>query len=167
MVDLQKVDPHVASFLSTVETGFDVVEIDPDLADTADFCREYNYPLDQSANTLIVASKRGPKVFSCNIVLATTRLDVNRRVKNLMEVSRVSFATAEQMVELTGMKVGGVTPFGIPPEVPIYVDSRVMECDWIILGSGNRDAKIKIDPAVFNEIPNAHVIQDLATEVEA
>jgi prolyl-tRNA editing enzyme YbaK/EbsC (Cys-tRNA(Pro) deacylase) len=166
MVDLQKVDPQVASFLSTVETNFEVVEIDPDLADTADFCREYGYPLDQAANTLIVASKRGPKVFSGAVVLATTRLDVNRRVKNLMEVSRVSFASAGQMMELTGMKVGGVTPFGIPPEVPMYVDARVMECEWIILGSGNRDAKIKIAPAVFNEIPNAQVIEDLAMEVE-
>ena len=166
MVDLQKVDPQVASFLSTVETNFEVVEIDPDLADTADFCREYGYPLDQAANTLIVASKRGPKVFSGAVVLATTRLDVNRRVKNLMEVSRVSFASADQMMELTGMKVGGVTPFGIPPEVPMYVDARVMECEWIILGSGNRDAKIKIAPAVFNEIPNAQVIEDLAMEVE-
>jgi len=166
MVDLQKVDPQVASFLSTVETNFEVVEIDPDLADTADFCREYGYPLDQAANTLIVASKRGPKVFSGAVVLATTRLDVNRRVKNLMEVSRVSFASAGQMMEMTGMKVGGVTPFGIPPEVPMYVDARVMECEWIILGSGNRDAKIKIAPAVFNEIPNAQVIEDLAMEVE-
>jgi prolyl-tRNA editing enzyme YbaK/EbsC (Cys-tRNA(Pro) deacylase) len=166
MVDLQKVDPQVASFLSTIETNFEVVEIDPDLADTADFCREYNYPLDQAANTLVVASKRGPKVFSCCVVLATTRLDVNRRVKGLMEVSRVSFASAEQMAELTGMKVGGVTPFGIPLDVPMYVDSRVMACDWIILGSGNRDAKIKIDPAVFGEIPNAQVIENLAMEIE-
>jgi len=164
--DLKKIDPHVASFLASVKTRFEVVEIDPDLADTADFCREYDYPLDKAANTLIVASKRGPKRFSGCVVLATTRLDVNQRVRKLMEVSRVSFANADQMMELTGMKVGGVTPFGIPQDVPLYVDSRVMACDWIILGSGNRDAKIKIAPTVFNEIPNAQVIEDLAMEVE-
>jgi prolyl-tRNA editing enzyme YbaK/EbsC (Cys-tRNA(Pro) deacylase) len=82
-------------------------------------------------------------------------------------VSRVSFASAEQMAELTGMEVGGVTPFGIPQDVPMYVDSRVMACDWIILGSGNRDAKIKIAPAVFDEIPNAQVIENLAMEVQS
>ena len=71
-----------------------------------------------------------------------------KRVKKLMEVSKVSFATAEEMKELTGMEVGGVTVFALPGTLPIYVDERIMELDWVILGGGGRDTKIKTTPEV-------------------
>ena len=89
-------------------------EIDPALADTALFCERYGFPMEQSGNTIIVASKKDPKVFVACVVLATTRLDVNKRVRKLMGVSKASFASAEEMKVLTGMEVGGVTPFSLP-----------------------------------------------------
>ena len=60
----------------------------------------------------MVASKRGQKKHCACIVAATDRLDVNKRVKGLMEVSRASFAGADETMEITGMMIGGVTPFG-------------------------------------------------------
>jgi prolyl-tRNA editing enzyme YbaK/EbsC (Cys-tRNA(Pro) deacylase) len=80
-----------------------------------------------------------------------------------MGVSRASFATAEEMMELTGMQVGGVTPFALPDALPLYVDERIMALDWVILGGGGRDTKIKIAPDVFTKL-GAEVIADLAIE---
>ena len=121
----------------------------------------YSYPMEKSCNTIIVASKKEPKQFCACVVLATTRLDVNKRVKKLMEVSKVSFATTEEMKELTGMEVGGVTVFALPGTLPIYVDERIMELDWVILGGGGRDTKIKTSPVIF-KIMKAKIIKDLA-----
>ncbi len=157
-------DPRVADYLDQVGTPYEIVPIDPEYADTAAFCEMYGYPPEQSANTIIIASKRrDPTVYCACVVLATTKLDVNRRVKQLMEVSRVSFANAEQMMELTGMKVGGVTPFGLPDGLPLYVDSKIMSLDWIILGSGGREAKVKISTGVFEQMPSAMTIENLAS----
>ncbi len=157
-------DSRVAGYLDQIGTPYEVVPIDPEYADTAAFCEKYGYPPEQSANTIIIASKRrDPTTYCACVVLATTRLDANRRVKRLMEVSRVSFANAEQMMELTGMDVGGVTPLGLPDDLPLYVDSRIMALDWIILGSGGREAKIKISPDVFKQMPAAKTIENLAT----
>ena len=78
----------------------DLVAIDPDLADTAAFCEKYGVPLDHSGNTIIVASKKEPKQFCACLVLATSRLDVNHTVRRLMDVSRVSFATADETKDL-------------------------------------------------------------------
>ena len=156
-------DPRVAAYLGQIGTPYEIVPIDPEYADTAAFCEKYGYPLEQSANTIIIASKRkDPTAYCACLVLATTRLDVNHSVKQLMNGSRVSFANAEQMMELTGMEVGGVTPFGLPGGLPLYVDSRIMLLDWIILGSGNREAKLKISPDVFKQIPSAKTIDNLA-----
>lgn len=142
--------------------SYEIVHIDPGYADTTAFCEKYGYPLDQSANTIIVASKKEPRSYAACVVLASTRLDVNRRVRKLLGVSRASFATAEEMAALTGMQVGGVTPFALPDGIPVYVDEKIMALDWVILGSGGRASKIKISPVVFKRLPNAQVISELS-----
>ena len=142
----------------------EVIEIDPALADTALFCENYGYPIEQSGNTIIVASKKDPKVFVACVVLATTRLDVNTRVRKLMGVSKASFASAVEMKELTGMEVGGVTPFSLKEGIDLYVDSRVMELDWVILGGGGRDRKLKISPQVFHQL-GAEIVENLALPI--
>ena len=109
---LADVDPIAARALAAVTaTGepFDVVTIDPAFADTAAFCEHYGYGLDISANCLLVASRDEPPALAACLVLATTRLDVNRVVRKLMGVRKLSFAPAELTLERTGMQLGGVT----------------------------------------------------------
>ena len=158
--------PSVLKTVANLGLPYEVIEIDTDLADTALFCENYGFPIEQSGNTIIVASKKEPKLFAACVVLATTRLDVNKCVRNLMGVSKVSFASAEEMKELTGMEVGGVTPFSLPEEIKLYVDSRIMRLNWLILGGGGRDKKIKISPEVFNKL-GAEIIENLALPITA
>ena len=143
---------------------YEVIEIDPALADTALFCERYGFPMEQSGNTIIVASKKEPKVFVACVVLATTMVDVNKRVRKLMGVPKASFASAEEMVVLTGMEVGGVTPFSLPEGLQLYVDSRIMVLDWVILGGGGRDSKLKISPEVFHQL-GAEIVENLALPI--
>src|SRR5205809_6474248 len=133
----------VIASLRNLGVPYELIEIDPASADTAAFCEKYGYPLDRSCSTIIVASKKEPKKFVACVVLAHTRLDVNKRVTKLMGVPKASFASAEEMMELTGMQVGGVTPFSLPPDVPLYIDDRIIAQDWIILGGGGRSLNIK------------------------
>jgi prolyl-tRNA editing enzyme YbaK/EbsC (Cys-tRNA(Pro) deacylase) len=151
----------VLASVGQLGTPFEAIEIDPEFADTRDFCEKYGYPLEQSCNTLIVASKKEPKKYVACVVLAHTRLDVNHCVTNLMGVSKASFASAEEMMALTGMQVGGVTPLALPAGLPLYVDDRIMSAEWVILGGGGRSLKIKISPEVFKQL-GAEVVTDLA-----
>ena len=155
---------RVAAALDALGAPYEVLPIDPAFADTAQFCAKYGVPLDHSANTIVVASKKEPKQYAACVVLATTRLDVNHAVKNLMAVSRLSFASAEETKAVTGMLIGGVTVFALPPELPVYVDDRLLALDWLILGGGSRSSKIKTSPAVLARLPNARVVAGLATE---
>ena len=148
--------------LDAIGVPYEMVECDPEFADTAAFCEKYGYPPEQSGNTILVASKRGEKKYSACIALAHTRLDVNHTVRDLMEVKRLSFASADETAELTGMMIGGVTPFCLPDDLPVYVDSRIMSLDYVILGGGSRSAKVKVDPEVFSKMPTVQVIEGLA-----
>lgn len=151
--------------LEALAVPHDLIEIDPDFADTVAFCEKYDYPLERSCNTLMVASKKEPKRHAVCVVLATTRLDVNRRVKKLLGVSKVSFAPSEEMKAVLGMQVGGVTPFALPADLPLYVDARIMALEWIILGGGGRRLKVKTSPEVFSKL-GAEIVSDLALAVE-
>ncbi len=152
---------RVLEKLRSLGIAHKVIPIDPDDADTTVFCAKHGYPLDRSCNTIVVASKKEPKRYAACVVLAHTRLDVNRRVKKHMGVPRVSFATAVEMQRLTGMQVGGVTPLALPAGMPLYVDSRIVELDWVIIGGGGRSCKIKLSPDLFTQL-GAEVVRDLA-----
>ena len=113
------IEATVVGFLDLTEVPYEVVEIDPDFADTAAFCEKYDFPLENSANTIIVASKKKPKTFTASVVRASHRIDVNHVVKPMMNVGKVSFARAEETSELTGMMIGGVTALALPDQVKI------------------------------------------------
>ncbi|MFT6291203.1 MAG: prolyl-tRNA editing enzyme YbaK/EbsC (Cys-tRNA(Pro) deacylase) [Ilumatobacter sp.] len=145
------------------ETGIDyeLIDCDPDLADTAQFCEAYGFTMEQSANTILVVGKSDPAVFAACLVLAHTRLDVNKVVRKRFGVKKASFASGDDTVRLTGMQIGGVTPFGLPHDLPIWIDSRVLDCPQIILGGGSRSRKVLVAPRILIEI-GAEVVEDLA-----
>jgi prolyl-tRNA editing enzyme YbaK/EbsC (Cys-tRNA(Pro) deacylase) len=157
-----QLDERVQDALDATGLPYEVLPCEEHLADTETFSNHYGFPMDKNANTILVASKRGPKRYSACVLLATTSLDVNNAVKRQMGVSKASFANAEETAELTGMRIGGVTAFGLPKGVPVLVDARVMKRDWIILGGGNRTSKIKASPEVLRHAPDMTVVADLA-----
>lgn len=158
-------DP-VLEELVALNVDFEVVDCDPDLADTAAFCEAYGYSAEDSANAIVVAGKSDPAVFAMCLVLADSRLDVNKVVRKRLGVRKCSFATAEQTVELTGMQIGGVTPFGTTSELPLWIDSRVMDRERLIIGGGGRDRKLLVPPATLAAHPTAAVVEGLAKVVE-
>ncbi|MEV8094460.1 YbaK/EbsC family protein [Kitasatospora sp. NPDC085879] len=140
------------------------LEIDPEFADTAQFCERYGYTLEDSVNCILVVGKSEPRRYAACLVQATRRLDVNRAVKRLLGVRRVSFASAEETVALTGMQVGGVTPVALPPGMPVYVDAPVLGRGEIVLGGGDRAGKLLVSPgALLAHLPGAEVVEDLST----
>jgi prolyl-tRNA editing enzyme YbaK/EbsC (Cys-tRNA(Pro) deacylase) len=154
-------DQAVIEQLESIGVPYRVIEIDPAYADTAAFCERYGYSPGISVNCILVAAKTGPPQYVACLVQATSRLDVNRTVRRLIGVRKASFATAEQTVELTGMQIGGVTPFALPAGLPLYVDAPVMELDEIILGGGGRSTKLLIAPVALSKLPDTTVIEDL------
>lgn len=155
-------DPRVTAAMDSAGVAYETMDIDPDLADTAAFCEAYGIPLENSANAILVASRKPEGHNAVCLVLAHTRLDVNGVVRNKLGVRKVSFAPAELTVDLTGQEIGGVTVFGLPDELPVWVDAGVLDRDWVIVGAGSRSAKIKLDPSQFRELQGFEIVEGLA-----
>lgn len=157
--------PDVHRHLADLGVPHREMECDAELADTAAFCAHYGVDPADSANTIVVASKRPPGEFAVCIVLATTRLDANRAVRDAMGWKKLSFAPADTTLDITGMEIGGVTPFGLSDPFPLLIDAAVMSRPEIVLGGGNRTSKIRMAPDGLLRLPTARVIDDLATPV--
>jgi prolyl-tRNA editing enzyme YbaK/EbsC (Cys-tRNA(Pro) deacylase) len=153
---------RLRSLLDPLGVAYELFPCDPDLADTANFCAAYGFALDDSANTIVVVGKADPRVYAACIVLAPHRLDVNRVVKARLGTRKASFAGADETAELTGMAIGGVTPFGLPADLPVWVDAAVMRRERIVLGGGSRSWKVLATPGILRALPNVEVVDGLA-----
>lgn len=157
-----EIEQRVRTHLGALDVPYIEIACDPGFADTVAFCGRYGYPLEMSANTIIVAARKEPGVACACVVLASDRLDVNHTVCSLLGVRKASFAPPDLTRELTGMLIGGVTPFGLPESLPLYIDSRVMERDQVIVGGGSRSLKLQLPPAALAALASARVVEGLA-----
>ena len=154
--------PAIQRFLENSGLAFEVWPCDPELADTAVYCEHYGISLENSANAILVRSKTGDRKFVLCVLRATDRLNTNHTVRKKMGARKVSFASADETREITGMEIGGVTPIALPENLPIWIDDAVMQCEYVVLGGGNRDCKIRLDPQALLQQPAAEVVAGLA-----
>lgn len=156
--------PAVADALAgwdgAAEVG--VVEIDPDLADTAACAQAYDLPLDSGANCVVISGKRAgeERVAAC-LVRADSRADVNRLVKQTLDVRKCSFHPLERAVAESGMEYGGITPVGLPPAWRLLVDATVVDIDVAVIGSGVRRSKLLVPGRLLARLPGAEVLDGL------
>ncbi|RKE23260.1 YbaK/EbsC family protein [Streptomyces sp. TLI_171] len=139
------------------------VDTDPELADTAVFCAAYDVPAEASANCVVVAAKRGGETtLAAGLVLATTRLDVNKAVRSHLGARKASFAPMDTAVGESGMEYGGITPVGLPAHWPLLIDAAVAATPWVLVGSGRRRGKLLLPGTAVAALPGAQVLAGLA-----
>ncbi|MEA2236454.1 MAG: hypothetical protein QOC81_1178 [Thermoanaerobaculia bacterium] len=154
---MSDLDPSVQRELDALSIPHEVMPCNPEWADTDVFCANYGIPRENAANTILVALKTEPRSYVACLVTASMKLDVNHKVSKLTGIRRMSFASAEETAALTGQLIGGVTVFGLPEGVPLYVDEEVMKRDYVIVGGGNRSTKIKVAPKHLRKLSRAIV----------
>jgi prolyl-tRNA editing enzyme YbaK/EbsC (Cys-tRNA(Pro) deacylase) len=60
------------------------------------------------------------------------------------------------------MTIGGVTPFGLPAPLPVWIDAAVMARDRIVVGGGSRDRKLLLPPSELLKLALAEAVDGLA-----
>lgn len=139
-----------------------VVEIDPALADTTAMMEAFALPLTAGANCVLVAGKRdGEERVAACLVRSDTRVDVNKIVKQSLDVRRPSFLARDRAVAESGMEYGGITPIGLPATWRLLVDSRVAAMEFAVIGSGLRRSKLLVPGRLLTALPSADVIEGL------
>ncbi|MDR3069234.1 MAG: hypothetical protein LBU50_07005 [Cellulomonas sp.] len=140
-----------------------VAPIDPDLADTAALVAAAGLDPATSVNCVLVVGRRsGDERFAAAAVRATTRADVNHKIRRLLDVNKASFLPTDRAVADSGMEYGGITPVGLPATYRVLVDARIDDPAPSIIGSGVRRSKLRLPGSLLAALPGAEVVTDLA-----
>jgi prolyl-tRNA editing enzyme YbaK/EbsC (Cys-tRNA(Pro) deacylase) len=143
-----------------------VFEIDPSLSDTQTLCRRYSLPLNVMGNAVLVLGKReGEQRQACCMVLGDRRVDVNNIVKRKLDVRKASFAPMNYAVEQSGMEYGGITPVGLDPKWPLWLDETITRVEWLCIGSGVRRSKLLLPGESLLNLPGAVLVPDLTRQL--
>ncbi len=117
------------------------------------------YSLSQGAKALIVRVKQhGEKFFVMVVVPGDKKFD-SKKLKEVLGASDIRFATPEEVAEITdGVKPGGVPPFGILWNLPVYSDISLYTNNEIIFNAGDRGVSMAITSADYRAVVNPHVV---------
>jgi prolyl-tRNA editing enzyme YbaK/EbsC (Cys-tRNA(Pro) deacylase) len=86
-------------------------------------------------------------------------------VRRRMDARKATFAPLDDVVAVTGMEYGGITPVGLPGQWPIFIDARVVEQAHVVIGSGIRGSKLWLPGLSLPTLPGAEVIEGLASPI--
>ena len=92
-------------------------------------------------------------------------LDWKGKIPTVVQLKKLLIeldADIKETAKITIMEIGGVTPLALPNFLPLWVDSKVMQRNSIVLGGGNRSSKIKISPKIFHYTHNTEIVEGLA-----
>jgi Cys-tRNA(Pro)/Cys-tRNA(Cys) deacylase len=82
------------------------------------------------------------------MVLMAGREQVDwRKLRQLVKRSRIRMATEDEVLEVTGYRVGTVSPFGLRNQVKVLIDASVLKEEEISIGSGARNIAIILKSA--------------------
>ena len=70
-----------------------------------------------------------------------------RKLRQLVKRSRVRMATEEEVLEVTGYRIGTVSPFGVKNQVQVLIDASVLKEAEVSIGSGVRNMAIIMQSA--------------------
>jgi len=82
-----------------------------------------------------------PEEFLMVLVAGPSQIDW-KKLRQFMKRSRVRMASEDEVLEVTGYRIGTVSPFGLKNQVKILIDTSVLKEEEISLGSGIRNTAI-------------------------
>lgn len=140
--------------------------IDEEYIDGIGICEHYNVDTKNGANCLICECKRGDnRKYVALVVPVSYKYNMSTTIRKYTNSRMVSVAPLEKVLEDTKMEYGSINPIGLPDYYDIIIDTKVMDVDRIICGSGLRISKLSLPTAYLRKLPNVYIMDNVAKEI--
>ncbi len=108
----------------------------------------------QIAKSLCFVSKEQAFLIVC---AGDKKIDSKKLAKTL-GAKKIKFASSDTVLELTGFTPGGVCPFALKTDIPIYTDESLFEYNVVYVAAGTDNSALPIHPKKLQEITGANRI---------
>lgn len=131
----------VRAFLSAHAPDLKIVELDDSTATVEMAAKGHGVAPAQIAKTLSL------RIRDRTLLIVTSgdaRLN-NRKIKDVLG-GKPRMLGADEVVALTGHPVGGVCPFGLATQLPVYCDISLKAFDEVVPAAGSTNSAVRIAP---------------------
>lgn len=131
---------RVQAYLQQRMPHLKVIEFQQDTSTSALAAAALGTEVGQIAKSMLFKAKSG------EYFLVVSAGDVRMDTKALRDLigSKVKMANAEEVMAITGFPVGGVCPFDLKVEVPIYLDESLKKYNVVYAAAGTPNSALPI-----------------------
>ena len=147
--------PRILELLDDAEISYRRISHEPTLT-SEDSARARGESLETGGKALLL--KAGDR-FAVFVLSAALKLD-SQAVKKRLGVRSLRFATAEELMELTGLVPGSVPPFGEPVlPFPLYVDESIEGNERIAFNAGSLTDSLVLGTADYLRVARGELFR--------
>lgn len=140
----------VRSFLARHAPDIQIIELSSSTATVELAAQGHGVIPAQIAKTLSLRIKDRTMLV---VASGTARLN-NRKIKDVLG-GKPRMLSADEVVAATGHPVGGVCPFGLATELPVYCDISLKAFGEVVPAAGSTNSALRISPSRMAELVNA------------
>ena len=126
-------------FLESKNAKFKIIELEEIPKSAQDVERLYSCSLNQVLKTVVFVGEKEPVL----VVLPGDKKVNIEKLKQITKQEKIRMAKPDEVKEITGYSIGGVSPFGIEKYILKILDKSIFKNEIINIGSG--EAKIGIE----------------------
>lgn len=131
---------RVREYLKTRDSRLNIIELDEDTSTACLAAQALGTEVGQIAKSILFKTKNN------NYFMVVSAGDVkidNKALKNFIG-SRVRMASSEEVHDITGFNIGGVCPFALQTEVPVFLDESLKRYDKVYAAAGSSNTALPI-----------------------
>ncbi len=129
------------NYLKNKNIEFKTIHLDKIPRTAQDVEKIYGCPLHQVLKTLIFIGKTKQVIV---VLPGDKRVDMNK-LKEITKENNLRMAKPDEVEEITGYTIGGVSPFGIEKNVKKIIDESVFKIKTVNIGSGKVEIGIELN----------------------
>lgn len=135
---------RVKKFFATLPFPLEVILLDESTSTSTLAAQALGVEVGQIAKTLVFTEKNQEE--TGNHALVVTSGDVRVDIKKLRELTgfKPRFATGEEAEAITGFPPGGVCPFGIPGDLPVFIDVSMTRFPVVYAAGGTSNSAVPV-----------------------
>ena len=156
MEDLLNKEPvrRVINKLEEFDKTLKVIVLDSSARTAKDAANSLNTEVGAIIKSLFLRTKNS---FLLCLVAGDKRCSLNK-IKKILGEKDVSMGNADQVKEITGFTIGGVSPIGHLNNLKIYIDQSLSRFENIYGAAGHPHCVFKIDFGKLQKITNGEVM---------
>ena len=159
MKEILKKEPvqRVKNILKEFDNSLEVVVLDMSARTAKDAAESLKTEVGSIVKSLLLRTKTS---FLLCLISGDKRCSLNK-IKKLLNQKDVSMANAEQVKEITGFSIGGVSPIGHLNKIDIFIDESLKRFSNVFAAAGHPNSIFKISFEKLCKITNG-LIKDIS-----